>query len=140
VSWYDGGLRPPRPDELDDTRKLPDEGLLFIGDSGSILCGFLGENPVLIPEAKMKDFRQPPKTLPRSIGHDREWLDACKGSKTPPGANFEFAGPVTEAILLGNVALRTRERLVWDRANLKATNAPAARQYIQPEYRERWNL
>jgi predicted dehydrogenase len=141
ISWYDGGLRPPRPEELAaDQRDLDKEGLLFIGDKGSILCGFTGENPTLIPEAKMKAYRQPPKTLPRSPGHDREWLDGCKGSQTKPGANFEFSGPVTETILLGNVALRTGERLVWERANLKVTNIASAQQYVRPEYREGWKL
>jgi hypothetical protein len=140
LTWYDGGLKPPHPEDLEPHRRLDDEGLLFIGDQGSILCGFTGEHPVLIPESKAKAFVPPPKTLPRSIGHEREWLEACKGAKTPPGAHFGFAGPVTETILLGNVALRSGQRLQWDAANLKAVNTPAAQACIQPEYRSGWAL
>jgi predicted dehydrogenase len=140
LTWYDGGLKPPRPDEFEGDGPLPEEGLLFIGDRGTILCGFNGGNPRLIPEAKMKAFKQPPKTLPRSPGNEREWLDACKGGKTKPGANFEFSGRVTEALLLGNVALRAGPRLVWDRPNLKAVNVAAAQKYIRPEYRSEWTL
>lgn len=140
VSWYDGGLQPPRPEELEDSPSLPNEGLLFLGDRGTILCGFNGREPKLIPEARMKAFQPPPMTLPRSPGNDREWLDACKGSETRPGAGFGFSGVVTEALLLGNVALRTGERLIWDRANLKVVNTTSAERYIRPEHRQGWGL
>jgi predicted dehydrogenase len=140
LTWYDGGLKPPRPTELEDNRQLDDEGLLFIGDQGTILCGFSGRGPKLIPEAKMKGYKRPPKTLPRSPGNLREWLDACKGAKTKPGANFEFSGLVTETLLLGNVALRAGQRLIWDEANLKAVNMASAEQYISPSRRPGWTL
>jgi predicted dehydrogenase len=140
VTWYDGGLKPPRPDDLDEGGRLDDEGLMFVGDRGTILCGFSGRRPRLIPEAKMKAYRQPPKTLPRSPGNDREWLDACKGGKARPGANFEFSGLVTEAFLLGNVTLRTGKRVIWDRANLKAVDLAAADACIRPERRKGWEL
>jgi predicted dehydrogenase len=139
LTWYDGGLKPPRPDGWEDDR-LDDEGLLFVGDRGTIRCGFSGRRPRLIPAAKSKDFQPPPKTLPRSPGNEREWLDACRGGKTRPGANFEFSDVVTETLLLGNVALRAGRRLLWDRANLKATNAPAAEAYVRPERRPGWAL
>ncbi len=140
LTWYDGGLKPPRPEDLDEGQSLPDEGLLFSGDRGTILCGFHGSDPRLIPEAKMKAYVEPPRTLPRSIGHEKEWLEACKGEKMKPGASFEFSGLVTEALLLGNVALRAGERVVWDRAGLKAANLPAAQALIRPEYRGGWKL
>jgi predicted dehydrogenase len=140
LTWYDGGLKPPRPDGLADDQRLDEEGLLFVGDRGAILCGFNGRRPRLIPEARMKAYKQPPQTLPRSPGHQREWLDACRGGKTKPGANFEFSGTVTEALLLGNVALRAGQRLVWDSANLKAVNVAAAEQYIRPQRRSGWSL
>lgn len=140
VTWYDGGLKPPRPDDFGPKDKMRAEGLLFIGDKGSMLCGFNGDNPVLLPEARRKEFEPPPKSLPRSPGHDREWIEACKGGKQAPGANFAFTGPVTETILLGNVALRTGERLAWDRENLKAANSAAAQKLIRPEFREGWSL
>lgn len=144
-TWYDGGLKPARPPELEE--KLPfrgepdeDEGLLFIGDRGKILCGFNGKNPRLIPQSKMDAYKQPPKTLPRSPGNEREWLDACKGSKTKPGGNFEFEDLVTETLLLGNVAVLTGQKLTWDHANLKANNSDFGQKYIRPERRKGWEL
>jgi predicted dehydrogenase len=145
LTWYDGGLRPPRPQELEEGRPFRgvdedgEEGLLFIGDRGKILCGFNGANPKLIPEARMKAYQQPPKTLPRSLGNEREWLDACKGGKTKPGGNFEFEGLVTETLLLGNVATRAGQKLAWDRANMKVNSASAQKE-VQPERRKGWEL
>ncbi|MHC4460211.1 MAG: Gfo/Idh/MocA family protein [Planctomycetota bacterium] len=138
VIWYDGGMLPPKPDEMHD-QDLSREGLLFVGDKGKILCGFSGSNPGLIPESKMKAYKPPPKTLPRSIGHHNEWLRACKDGE-PAGANFEFSGLVTKALLLGNVALRTRKKLFWDGPNMKVTNMPEANQYIHCPYRQGWTL
>ena len=136
LTWYDGGLRPPRPPELEDSREMgrENEGLLFVGDKGSILCGFNGSDPRLIPESRMQEFQQPPKTLSRSPGNYREWIEACKGGK-PGGANFEFEGPVTETVLLGNVALRTGKKLYWDGPNMKVVNPVEAQQYVTSEYR-----
>lgn len=143
LTWYDGGLLPPRPEGMPERRSMKGEegeGLLFIGDKGSILCAFSGGRPTLLPESKMKEFKPPPKTLPRSPGNEREWLDACKGSKTTPGANFEFSGMVTETLQLANVALRAGETLVWDRAGMKASNMPSVQKYIAPEVREGWGI
>jgi len=139
LNWYDGGLKPRRPIELEDGREMGEEheGLLFVGDQGTIMCGFNGENPKLIPESRMSAFVPPPKTLPRSIGHYREWIEAAKGG--PPGAaNFEYESAVAEAVLLGNVALRAQEKLRWDTANLKVTNLPTAQALINPGYRGEW--
>jgi predicted dehydrogenase len=144
-TWYDGGLKPPRPDELEENRPLKgegedeDEGLLFVGDRGKILCTFNGGNPKIIPQAKMDSFQQPPKTLPRSPGNEREWLDACKGSKVKPGGNFEFEGLVTETLLLGNVASRMGQKLTWDRPSL-IVNSDVAQKWIRPERRKGWEL
>ncbi len=144
-TWYDSGLKPARPEELEEGRPLKgeaeeDEGLLFVGDHGKILCSFNGEDPKLIPETKMKSFKQPPKTLPRSPGNEREWLDACKGSKTIPGGNFEFSGRVTETLLLGNVAIRAAQPLIWDGSSLKITNSKLAQKYVRPDRRQGWEL
>jgi len=139
-------LKPARPDELPENLPLRgdgeenDEGLLFVGDRGKILCSFHGGSPKLIPESKMKTFVPPPKTLPRSPGNEREWLDACKGSKTKPGGNFEFSGMVTETLLLGNVATMLGGRLDWDRSNLKVSNSRLAEKFIRPERRSHWEL
>jgi predicted dehydrogenase len=145
-TWYDGGLKPPRPEELEENRPFKvaeeedDEGLLFVGDRGKILCGFNGAHPQLIPEAKMNSYKRPAKTLPRSPGNEREWLDACKGSKEKPGGNFEFEGMVTETLLLGNVATMLGQKLNWDRPSMKVVNADAAQKYIRPERRGGWEL
>src|SRR3989441_223998 len=145
-AWYDGGLKPPRPEELEEDRPLKgdgeenDEGLLFVGDRSKILCAFNGARPRLIPETKMNSYKQPPKTLPRSPGNEREWLDACLGNKVKPGGNFEFSGLVTETLLLGNVASRTGQKLNWDRLNLKVPNSEAAQKFVSPERRKGWEL
>jgi hypothetical protein len=143
-TWYDGGLKPERPEELEENRPLKgdgeeDEGLLFIGDRGKILCSFNGGNPKLIPQSKMDSFQPPNKTLPRSPGNEREWLDACKGGKVKPGGNFEFEGLVTETLLLGNVAPRMGQKLTWDRSTL-TVNSEVAQKYVRPERRSGWEL
>lgn len=141
LHWYDGGLLPERPDELEDDRPLDaEDGIIFVGDKGKILVrGWGGESPRLIPESKNRDFTPPPKTLPRSIGHYEEWIQACKtGSSTE--SNFAFAGPLTEAVLLGSVAIRLGEELQWDSANMKISNAPEAEAFLHYKYREGWSL
>ncbi len=145
-TWYDGGLKPARPEELEENRPFKNEkegedgeGLLFVGDRGKILCTFNGGNPQIIPQSKMDAYKQPPKSLPRSPGNEREWLDACKGGKVKPGGNFEFEGLVTETLLLGNVASRIGQKLTWDRAIL-AVNSDKAQMYVRPERRKGWEL
>lgn len=139
LTWYDGGLKPPRPADVPADPGLAKEGLLFIGDRGTILCDFNGAKPRLIPEARMKAFRPPAPTLPRSPGHDREWIEACKGGPTP-GAHFGFAGTVAEAVLLGNVAVRAGKELEWDGANGKITNVAEANALLRSAYRDGWGL
>ncbi len=139
VMWYDGGLKPPRPKDLEENQPFGDEGMYFVGDKGTIMSGFSGGDPKLIPDAKMKAYKKPPMTIPRSIGHHSEWIRACKGGE-PAGANFEFSAIVTEAFLLGNVALGAGKKLYWDGPNLKVTNAPEANQYLHREYRKGWSL
>ncbi len=137
VTWYDGGIKPPRPETLEDEKELRDEGLYFVGDDGVILCGFSGQSPRLVPESKMKAFTPPASTLPRSPGHIEEWVTACKGG--PPAlANFEFAGTVTQGFLVGNVALRAGHSLQWDDVNAKATNVEGTDRFVHPEFRPGW--
>ncbi|MBN1418383.1 MAG: Gfo/Idh/MocA family oxidoreductase [Planctomycetes bacterium] len=138
--WYDGGLRPPRPDGLPDGDVLGDNGRLLVGDEGFILGNRL------YPEARRKAYKEPERTIPRSIGHHREWIEACKGGK-PAGSNFDWAGPLAEVVLLGNVALRvqlrerlTRSKLLWDPEALKFTNVPEANEFLHRPYREGWTL
>ena len=88
----------------------------------------------------MDSYKQPPKTLPRSPGNEREWLDACKGGKEKPGGNFEFSGKVTETLLLGNIATQMGDKLRWDRDNMKIVNSEAAQKLVRPERRGGWEL
>ncbi|MFC1557784.1 Gfo/Idh/MocA family protein [candidate division KSB1 bacterium] len=139
VHWYDGMLKPQKPEELGD-EELDKEGLLFVGSEGKILCGFNGRNPRLIPESAMNAFEPPEKTLPRAIGHNEEWIAACKGGEKA-AANFEFAGPVTEAILLGNVAHRAGNKTIkWDSKNMTVTNHKDADKFLHFDYRDGWSL
>ncbi len=134
LTWWDGGLMPPRPEELEPDKKFGGgDGMLYIGDKGKIL------DYQLIPETRKKEYGAPPKKLPRSPGHGIEWVNACKGGE-PAGANFDFAGPLTEVVLLGNIAIRTQQKLLWDGPNMTITNVPEANQYINPPYREGWTL
>ncbi len=139
VNWYDADLTPPRPEGLPDDQSMgfEREGLLFVGDHGSILCKFEGGDPQLLPASKMAAFQPPPKTLPRSPGHYREFIDACKGG-VKPDANFEFESEVAETILLGNVSVRTGEVVHWDSPSLKVTNSATAQALIAPPYRGSW--
>ncbi len=139
--WYDGGLMPTIPPELELGRRLPQTGNLFIGSKASLLVGGdYGESPRIIPETKMREIGKPRQMLERSPGHVLEWLLACVGEKPLdyPGSNFAYAGPMTETILLGNVALRMGRRLEWDGTRMEFTNVPEANQYVTKEYRDGW--
>lgn len=134
LTWYDGGLMPHRPEELEPDRQFGGgDGMLYVGDKGKML------NHRIIPESRMKEYGPPPKKLPRSPGHYQEWINACKGGE-PAGSNFDFAGTLTEVVLLGNIAIRTGKKLCWDGPNMTITNTPEANQYINPPYREGWSL
>jgi hypothetical protein len=145
LTWYDGGLLPPRPDKLEAGRRLGNEngGILYIGDKGKIMASDENaQSPCLIPQSRMNEYKRPAKSIPRSVGHHAEWVQACKGGP-PAGANFDYAGPLTEVVLLGNVAIRAGEktrRLEWDGPGMKCTNVDAANQYVGNEYREGWTL
>lgn len=140
VTWYEG-TRPPRPPELEDGQKMPEEGgVIFKGSKGTLMCGVYGDRPRLIPETAMQAFTRPPKTLPRVKGsHEMEWVNAAKAG-VQPGAHFGYSGPLTETCLLGNIAKRMDARIEWDAANLKITNLPDANQYVRTEYRKGWTL
>jgi hypothetical protein len=146
--WYDGGLRPPRPEELEPDREMGAMGHLLVGDRGKILSQRRSDGPMfaLIPESRAKEYGDPPRTLPRSIGHYNEWTQACKGGQ-PGGSNFDWAGPLTEVVLLGNIALRpemreelTTKKLLWDAEHLRFTNSETANKFLKREYRAGWGI
>jgi predicted dehydrogenase len=141
LTWYEG-TRAPRPPELEDGRRMGnvEGGSLFKGAKGKLVGGVYGEDPRLIPESRMKEYKLPAKTLPRVEGsHEQDWVRACKAGKRA-GADFEYSGLLTEICLLGNVAKRVDARIEWDGPSMKVTNLPEANQYIRTAYREGWNL
>jgi len=140
LTWYEG-TRAPRPEGLEDGRPMPAEGgLVFKGAKGAIMCGVYGDGPRLVPESLMRSAARPPKSIPRVEGsHEQDWARACKAGRKA-GAAFEYAGPLTEICLLGNVAKRLDTRIAWDAASLKVTNAPDAEALIRRPYRPGWTL
>ncbi len=141
--WYDGGLIPRNPPELEPDRRLSATGNLFIGTKGALFVqGDYGNSPRLIPDARMRAFGRPKPLLERSPGHYEEWLMACVGEKPVdyPKSNFRYAAPMTETILLGNVALRCGRRIEWDGPALRVTNFLPANQYLTKEYRAGWRF
>ncbi len=162
VSWHDGGLLPERPDEL-----LPEEafgnwdgGVLLIGTKGKLLLDCYGANPRLLPTKLMQEKKMPKETIKRvPEGHYLQWVNACiagYGNATT-SSPFEYAGPFTESILMGNLAIRSwmmknpnlkgwddkylgRKKLLWDAANMKVTNFDEANQFVKREYRDGYSL
>ena len=146
VNWYDGGMMPPRPDALEPGRKMGDAdgGLLFIGDKGILMTGCYGQSPRLIPETRMREYKQPEKTISRIPdemgGHERDWVRSCKDGK-PASSNFNYSGPLSEMVLMGNLAVRfPYKKLEWDGENMTVTNDEAANAYVKRIYREGWSL
>jgi predicted dehydrogenase len=133
--YCDGGRQPELLKELGLTDWR--SGVLFVGSKGTLIADY-GRRK-LLPKNQFADFQPPEPFIPNSIGHHREWIEACKtgGSTT---CNFDYSGAVTETVLLGNVSYRTGQKIEWDGKNMKATNCPAAEKYIRREYREGWTL
>ncbi|NOX87434.1 MAG: Gfo/Idh/MocA family oxidoreductase [Calditrichaeota bacterium] len=142
--WFDGGLKPPRPDDLEEGRRMGEKGggVIFYGTKGKLMCSVYGNNPRLIPESKMKEYKLPPKTIPRSPGIHEEWIQAIKNG-TQATSNFDYAARLTETMLLGNIALRMEEQnriLHYDGQNMRFTNSDEANALIKPEFRKGWTL
>ena len=140
--WYDGGMRPPTPPELEeDNKELPPEGLMFVGDRGKVLAAFFLENPQLIPEKRMHGLPPAPAPRERVPGEVspglRQWMAATRGGPQSPGS-FLNAWPITEAVNLYAIALRTGRKLLYDSENRKITNVPEANKYLFREYRKGW--
>jgi predicted dehydrogenase len=135
MHWYQGEEKP----EPWQTGAIPkwESGFLFVGGKGMILADY-GRN-VLLPEKEFREFVCPKPFIPKSIGHHAEWIHACK-TGAPTTCNFQYAGWLTEANHLGNVAYRAGKKLEWDPAKLYATNAPEAEPFIRRDYRKGWTL
>jgi predicted dehydrogenase len=140
LTWYDGGLRPMRIPELEEGMKMGTGGTLYIGDKGKIL------DDKIYPLSLRESYTLPAPSIPSSPGHEEEWILACKGG-APAGSNFDWAGPLTETVLMGNVALRgeLKEKLSgmslnWDADKFSFTNLPEADKFLHYEYRNGWSL
>jgi uncharacterized protein YuzE len=137
--WRDGKLKPERPKELEEQRKMGDNGVIVIGDKGKIMGGGWSGSPRIIPETKMKAYKRPAKTLPRSKGHHRNWIDACKNGGATV-SNFEYGAKLTELILLGNLAIRAGKRIYWDAEQMKVKGMGQLDSIIREEYIAEWDL
>ena len=135
IRWYDGGMMPPQPEDVAPGRNIfKGDGTLIVGDKGMI------HGHRLLPESKMQEYGKPPQVLDRSPGHYQEWINACKGGP-PAGSNFvDHAAPLAAVVLMGNIAIRTQEKLYWDAEKLQFTNSEAANALMNPPYREGWTL
>jgi predicted dehydrogenase len=143
--WYDAGLRPPTPQGIDPDDAVQrlgegDHGIFFVGEKGIITCAGWSGMPRLLPIERHREYKRPAKTLARVEGHHADWLQACKGG-TPASSNFEYSARLTELVLLGTVALRSKKQIKWDGPNMKVTNVPAADQFVKgAPYRAGWEL
>jgi len=141
LTWFDGGKYPPRPEDLPRDFKWPGGGSILIGTKGKILIDGTSRFRIISKERE-REIRPPAPTLLRAPegDHKLDWLRACRGGP-PAGSNFpDYAGPLAEVVLLGNVAVRTAKRFEWDPVNLKAKGVPEADPYIRREYRKGWSL
>jgi hypothetical protein len=142
--WYDGGMVPPTT--LLGGKKMPDgdSGAIFVGEKGTIIAPYMGA-PYLTDDKMQKEIKQPDETIPRVTAadghsaHHEEWLNAILGG--PEAAScFSKAGPLTETVLVGNLAVRSGERIEWDSAKMKVLNHRDAQKYVKREYRKGWEL
>jgi predicted dehydrogenase len=149
LTWYDGGLMPARPEQLPaDVPLIPGGGVIFVGKKGILMHETYGSNPRIFPANLMEKAQKVPKSMPRIETNERKealhrlnWTKAIK-EKKPSSSPFEYAGPLTETMLLGIVALRTGQgkKIVYDGATGQVTNIADANQYLQREYRKGWSL
>ncbi|MDP4216947.1 MAG: Gfo/Idh/MocA family oxidoreductase [Bacteroidota bacterium] len=153
--WMDGGLRPERPEELGADEQMGDDedgGVIITGTRGKMMCGTYGLNPTLLPTSRTREINVPQTIARVPEGHYVQWVNACiagYGNHTL-SSPFEYAGPLTETILMGNLALRSwnvkdangkfpgRKKLLWDAANMKITNFDEANQFVRRQYRQGW--
>ena len=153
LHWMDGGIQPERPDELLPNERFGDDGngTLFIGTKGKMIASTYSANPLLLPTSRTKEVNVP-KTIARvpggSEGHYAQWVEGCLAGygKTELSSSFDKAGPLTEALLMANLAVRGHDlrgghiKLQWDNEQMKVTNFDAVNQYVKRQYREGFTL
>lgn len=145
LTWYDGRLLPPIPENLEPGRTIPGSGAFIIGKKGTIMHGSHGASNVrIIPEIKMQEYSRPPKSLPRvNNTHEGDWVRACKEGKdgVPASANFNYGAALTEMVLLGMVAIQSKDKVLqWDSSNMQFTNDKNATALLHTKYRDGWTL
>ena len=133
IVWYDGGKKPSK--EITGGREVGDNGTLFIGTKGRLMAG--SDKPY--PEKDFADFKLPERTVRPLPEYHQAWIEAIKKG-TDTGCPFDYSGPMTEAYLLGNIALKVGQKIEWNAADMKVTNCPEANQFVKREYREGWTL
>ncbi|MEQ1354555.1 MAG: Gfo/Idh/MocA family oxidoreductase, partial [Candidatus Acidiferrum sp.] len=140
MTWYDGGLLPPKPQEMGEEELNKGGGVLIVGSKGKLMHDTYGLKPRLLPHALHDSYGLPPLKLPRIPGEDHEmnWVDAAKG-KAQASCPFEYAARLTEVMLLGVVALRAGKKIHYDGAAMRITNVPQANDFLRREYREGWS-
>ncbi len=142
LTWYDG-IQPPGWPGIENSRLLGEAegGILMVGDDGFLTAGIYGNSPTLLPKDKFKTAPDIPETIPRVKGsHEGDWIAAIKEGR-PAGADFSYAGPLTEMCLLGNVAKRMPgTALKWDAASLSFKDNEKATAFVHKAYREGWTL
>lgn len=167
LNWYDGGILPDLPNELKDGERIGDTGggTIFYGTKGTMICDVYSRNARLLPSELMGLYQAPQPRYPRIEGdidgHQRNWVDCCLGGGTP-SSDFSKAGPLTESVLMGNLAIRAfqyktlkegkkigdwdpfeypgRKKIQWDGSNMRVTNFEQANEWVQGSYRKGWEL
>jgi len=139
LTWFDGGLMPPKPAELGDEELIKEGGAILIGSKGKLMHNTYGAHPRLLPQSLQDSVGKPAEKLARIPGesHEMNWVDAAKG-KTQTDSPFEYAAMLTEVMLLGVVALKTGKKIQYDGANMRITNVPEANQYLSRQNRTGW--
>ncbi len=139
--WYDGGKKPPA--DLVKGKDLPGNGSILVGEKDTLFVPSMWGRGQFLSGAKAEDFKDVPETLPKHAdferAHYQEWIEACKGGPASH-SNFELAAPMTEALLVGNLAMRLGRKITWDAAAMKVKDVPEADALIRPEYRKGWSL
>ncbi len=153
LTWYDGGLLPPRPVEFSDElikdrqgrtvykeQVNPDGGVMFIGEKGKLMHETYGYKPELLPHSLHESYGTPKETLPRiQTTHEMNWVEAAKGN-AQASSPFEYAARLVETMLLGVVSLRARSKIYYDAENMRITNIPSANDLLKRNYRQGWKL
>ena len=141
LHWYSGTIHIPRPGELEPGRNVVGTGAVVLGDKGAIMYGSHGADGVrIIPEAKMRDYKLPAKTIPRVRDHYRDWVDSVRAGRKA-GSDFSYGAPLTEIAMLGVIASRfAGTKLTWDSEGMKFANRAEATALLKPAFRPGWDL